>query len=76
MPIILAVFPMMAGWRMRDCSLMSPLWSWFLLLQEHHSWAAKKTEWSFRQWDVRITRWPGYSSGKSVRAVCLSIECR
>ena len=23
-----------------------------------------------------VTRWPGYSSGKSVGAVCLSIECR
>ncbi len=35
----------------------------------------KKPKWSFRQWDVRCHGWSGYSSGKSVGAVCLSVEC-
>ncbi len=46
-----------------------------LLLQEHHSRGRrKKPKWSFRQWDVGVTRWSGYSSGKSVGAVCLSLS--
>ncbi len=41
-----------------------------LLCREHHSRGRrKKPKWSFRQWTSGVTRWPGYSSGKSVGAV-------
>lgn len=75
-PIILAVFPMMAGPRMRACSLTwLSSWCWSrCFYRVRRSPAAKSQSSGATGRIAHLTRRAGYPSGKSVGAVCLSVE--
>jgi cell volume regulation protein A len=78
-PIILAVFPMMAGWTTPACSLTSPSsWCWCRCCCRALRCRGRRKSQSGGAAHrlAHLPRRAGYSSGKPVGAVCLPAERR